>query len=511
MTAKALEAYFRTAFDHAPVGMAIVTRRSHQIVSANQALGDLLGVEPEDLVGHQLNDFRERRTGEVPLPADPATGEIPTFSGERACRRQDGTTVWLEVHSSVLPENAEGRSLCLVHVVDISRRRAAEADRDRRQAWASALGEIRLAVLLGSAPADSLSLVCRRARILLAASDAVVITPTRDGDGATVEAADGHDAQALVDASFPLPGTLAAEVLSAGRAVVTGPDGEPHAVIDGRLPARRRAAVLALPLRTPDVVIGVLCLVRPPGEPFSRSDIDVARSFADQAAAALHIGELRADRERLRVLEDRERIARDLHDSVIQDLFAAGMALDAVQPLIGSQLAAERVATTIDQLDATIKQIRSTIFELETSDPGERGTDLLRRVVDSRSEQLGFSATLELDGRLDAAPPALVDHVLAIVSEGLSNIARHAEATSAGVRVRASREGGLTVTVWDDGSGFDPQRAPRGNGLANMRRRAELLSATLRITSTPGAGTRLLLETPPLTRADPHLQVPTTR
>jgi signal transduction histidine kinase len=79
------------------------------------------------------------------------------------------------------------------------------------------------------------------------------------------------------------------------------------------------------------------------------------------------------------------------------------------------------------------------------------------------------------------------------------------------VRVRASQEGALTVTVWDDGSGFDPGRAPRGNGLANMRRRAELLSASLRITSTPGPGTRLLLETPPLTRADPHLHVPASR
>ncbi len=498
MTDKAVDVRFRLAFEHAPAGMAVVTRRSHRIIAANRALGDLLGVDPKDLVGRSLNDFRDRRAGRAPDRDRSLTAEIPTFSGERACRRADGSTLWLEVHSAVLPENSDGKSLCLVHLVDISRRRAADADRDRRQAWASALGEIRLAVLLGSAPARSLSLVCRRARMLLGASDAVVITPSRENDSATVKAADGLDAQALVAASFPLLGTPAGEVLRAGRAVVTGPDGEPHAVIDDRLPAGGRSEVLALPLRTPDVVIGVLCLIRPPGRPFDRSDIDVARSFADQAAAALHIGELREDRERLRMLEDRERIARDLHDSVIQDLFAAGMALDAVQPLITSHLAAERVAATIDQLDGTIKEIRTTIFELETSDPGERSTDLLRRVVEGRREQLGFTPRLDLDGPLDDAPPALIDHVLAIVSEGLSNIARHARASRATVQVTVSGAGALTLAVTDDGTGFDAKRAPRGNGLSNMRRRAELLSATLRITSAQGEGTRLLLTTPPL-------------
>ena len=192
---------------------------------------------------------------------------------------------------------------------------------------------------------------------------------------ADVSLAEGAFALTLLAAMQYLVAKIARRPM--GRAVVTASDGEPHAVIDGILPAEGRAEVLALPLRTPDVVIGVLGMVRPTGHPFSRNDIDVARSFADQAAAALHIGELRADRERLRVLEDRERIARDLHDSVIQDLFAAGMALDSIQHLISAPLATARVAATVDQLDATIKQIRTTIFDLETGDP-DRGVDLDR-------------------------------------------------------------------------------------------------------------------------------------
>jgi len=498
-----VEERFRAAFEHAPVGMAIVTRHGHRIVCANPMLADLLGVTEQELVGRSLHDFRERRAGRDPEQATPAAGELPTFSGERACRRPDGTTVWLEVHSSVLPgppADLDGAPrpdpLCLIHAVDISRRRAAEADRDRRQASASALGEIRLAILLGAAPARALALLCRRARMLLGASDAVVIVPTADGQ-ATITAADGHDAQPLVDVRLPGEGTLAAHVLSAGRAVVTGSDGEPRTVVEGRLPASGSGEVLALPLRTPEVVIGVLCLVRPLGNRFQRNDIDVARGFADQAAATLHIGELRADRERLRVLEDRERIARDLHDSVIQDLFAAGIALDAVQPLISSPMAAERVASTVDLLDATIKQIRSTIFELETSDPGASALDLVRRAVDGRTDQLGFSPALEVVGDLDQVPGEVIDHLVGVVSEALSNVARHSGAGAATVRIRVEPGGAVTLVVADDGSGFDPIRVPRGSGLGNMHRRAALLGAELSIVSAAaGTGTRLQLAVP---------------
>ncbi len=492
---------FRAAFDHAPVGMAMVTRGGHRIVRVNRVLADLLGVEPTVMVGRSVNDYRERRAGRK-IDSWRGADEVPGFTGERPCRRADGSTVWLEVHTSVLPDRDDGgEPLCLLHLVDVSRRRAAEADRERRQAWASALGEIRLAVLLGAHPSRSLSLVCRRARMLLGASDAVVMVPSPDGHSATVRAADGHDAQPLVDTQVPLELTLAARVLPVGRAVVTASDGEPHAVIEGILPAEGRAEILALPLRTPDVVIGVLGMVRPVGHPFSRNDIDVARSFADQAAAALHIGELRADRERLRVLEDRERIARDLHDSVIQDLFAAGMALDSVQPLISAPLATARVAATVDQLDATIKQIRTTIFDLETGDP-DRGVDLLRRVVDARADQLGFSPLLDVDGELEDAPAAVVDHVLGVVSESLSNIVRHAEATKAVVRLRVSPTGAVTLVVTDDGTGFDPNQVQPGNGLANMQRRAELLGAVLKIRSTAGTGTRLVLRVPPTDRSE---------
>jgi signal transduction histidine kinase len=224
----------------------------------------------------------------------------------------------------------------------------------------------------------------------------------------------------------------------------------------------------------------------------------------------LHIGDLREARERLRVMEDRERIARDLHDSVIQDLFAAGMALDAVQPLISPDEAAERVSATIDQLDATIKQIRSAIFELELHDPSSRVSDLVRRAVQGRAEQLGFVPTLELTGNLDDASVGIVDHLLAVISESLSNVARHSGAGSAHVQVSITPDGALRLVVEDDGGGFDPQRVARGQGLDNMHRRASLLGGRLGITRiAPGGGTRVVLETPPIGAAgDRAAEVP---
>ena len=491
---------FRTVFQHAPVPMAVVTRRGLTVVAANRAAGLLLGLDPSQIAGRALSSYREDH-GAISIP-DVVSDQRDQAAlvGEFPCRRRDGTTVWLEVRASTMPPgdvDAGGRALCLLHLLDVTRRRTEAAERARREAWASALGEIRMAVMRGATTARALGLVCRSARALLDADDAVVIIPATDGATAWVRAADGQDAHGLIGASVPLRSTVAGQVLARGLPVVAGGDSPPGSVIDGRLPSTGTGAVLAIPLRTPEVVLGALCLLRSSDRPFGDGDVAVAHSFADQAAAALHIGVLREARERLRVMEDRERIARDLHDSVIQDLFAAGMALDAIQPLIGPAEAAERVAATIDQLDATIKQIRSTIFELEIHDPTLRVADMVRRAVEGRAEQLGFTPGLEVTGDLDDTPAGLVDHMLAVISESLSNVMRHSGARSAGVEVSITPGGALTLVIEDDGGGFDPTRVPRGRGLDNMHRRAGLVGGRLSVTRSPTGGTRVMLETQP--------------
>ena len=481
---------FRAAFDHLPVPLAVVHRRGLRVFAANRAARELLGHEPVEMIGRPLSSFRDRDHDGAP-----AGGR-----GQFRCRRRDGRAVWLEVTAAPLPatDGVTADQFYLLHLLDVTQRRTDAAERTRRDAWTTALGEIRMAVLRGATPGRALGLVCRSARTLLDADDAVVIIPATDGVTARVRAADGSEAGDLVGALVPLSTTVASRVLSRGLPVVSTGSGSPGSVITNRLPRSGSGAVLAVPLRTPEVVMGALCLVRQTRRPFTDSDVAMAHSFADQAASALRIGDLREARERLRVLEDRERIARDLHDSVIQDLFAAGMALDAVQPLITSMEAADRVTATIDQLDSTIKQIRSTIFELEAADLGVRAADLVRRVVDSRAEQLGFAPQLDVDGDLDDAPAGVIDHVLAVISESLSNVARHSGARAAKVKITITPAGALTLVITDDGGGFDPQRVPRGRGLDNMHRRAALLGGLLTI-SRPASntGTRVMLTTPP--------------
>lgn len=492
MSPQRAQARFQTAFDHAPVAMAIVTGAGHRVVRVNRAASALLGLPVEELVGRALEDFRDPADGS----AHAWDEQDLTFSGERLCRAANGRPLWLEVHSAALPDTEpDGTPLCLLHLIDITPRRTAEAARARQEAWVRALGDVRLAVLLDSPTHRALSLICGYARRMLDATDAVVIMPSEDEAAGVVSAADGRSSEDLIDQTLRLEGSIVESVLMSGRAVLSGGAQQPDPVLDGLLPARGGGSALAIPLRTPDVVLGVLCLVRAAGEPFARADIDIARSFAEQAAATLHIGELRADRERLRVLEDRERIARDLHDSVIQDLFAAGMALDAIQPLITSPRAAERVATCIDMLDTTIKKIRRTIFELETTDPGGPRSNVLRAAVEGRRDQLGFEPKLELEGDVDDVAPERLDHLVAVISEALSNVARHAGAQSATVGLAVARSGGVRLWVRDDGSGFDPARVPPGNGLSNMRRRAELLGGTFTVTSAVGQGTLLELAT----------------
>lgn len=115
---------FRAAFDHAPVGMAMVTRGGHRIVRVNRVLADLLGVEPTVMVGRSVNDYRERRAGRK-IDSWRGADEVPGFTGERPCRRADGSTVWLEVHTSVLPDRDDGgEPLCLLHLVDVRDRKS---------------------------------------------------------------------------------------------------------------------------------------------------------------------------------------------------------------------------------------------------------------------------------------------------------------------------------------------------------------------------------------------------
>jgi signal transduction histidine kinase len=268
-------------------------------------------------------------------------------------------------------------------------------------------------------------------------------------------------------------------------------DGGPS-VLDGRTP------VLLVPLRAQSRVIGVLAAARVRGrEPFARTDVQMVRAFAAQAALTVEFGRAADDRQRLAVLEDRSRIAEDLHDLVIQRIFAVGMGLQGLSGRVDPPPAREQLSGFIDDLDATIRAIRQTIFSLQQAGPAAPGLRAeVLRVVQEAGPSLGFEPELVLDGPLDSVVPvAAVPEVCAVLREALSNVARHAGATGATVRVAVDTAAWtLTLTVQDDGVGPGPGDAP-GLGTSTMQARARRLGGTclLEPVGAPGrSGTRLV-------------------
>jgi signal transduction histidine kinase len=227
------------------------------------------------------------------------------------------------------------------------------------------------------------------------------------------------------------------------------------------------------------------------GEAFSRADRLFAEALAAQAALALELERARRDREQMILVGDRERIGRDLHDHVVQRLFAAGLGLQSSLALIERPQTRERVQDAVDLLDETIREIRNTIFSVSRARASD---DLLLRsevteVLRQARSALGFEPSISFEGPVDAGvPDDVVPHVLAVVREALSNVTRHARAGAVEVRIVLLSDV-LLVAVTDNGIGItDPQRS---SGLGNLHERARILGGSLKISSPTGGGTCL--------------------
>ncbi|AEV85050.1 ATPase [Actinoplanes sp. SE50] len=342
----------------------------------------------------------------------------------------------------------------------------------RRARWLTATAEI-TSVLLGDVQrTDALRLIARRAREL-SGSDLVMVLLHDEVTGRyTVEVADGADpgCATLTGRSLLVEDTALADL---GRETYRHVPRLPT-VADWPVPVPDGPA-LAAPLSGTDMLHGVLLVAQPSAQPLGDEDAVLLASFAGQASLALQRARAQEERGLLLVLEDRERIARDLHDVVIQRLFATGMQLQAAIVHATRPEVADRINTAVNDLDATIRDIRSSIFELRAPvGPSLRAE--LREAVTAAAGTLGFTPVLDTTGPIDSVvPDDVVPELLAVLREALSNVARHAQARSARVSVHAGNTE-VTLRVEDDGIGFDPARA-RG-GLVNMADRADDLGGT---------------------------------
>ena len=220
------------------------------------------------------------------------------------------------------------------------------------------------------------------------------------------------------------------------------------------------------------------------GGEFTVDDEVFVVNLASVASLAIENARLHAQVAEIATLEDRERIARDLHDTVIQRLFAVGLSLQATQRLVDDPIVSSRLVTAVDDLDTTVRDIRAAIFELQVSH--RSGPSVRQQLLDLAAQSapaLGFDPVIRFDGPIDAAvDPSLAEELLAVLREALTNVARHAHASRAevGVDVRDQR---LSLVVTDDGVGYAPERA-HGRGIGNQRTRAQRLDGEFTVVGT---------------------------
>jgi signal transduction histidine kinase len=366
----------------------------------------------------------------------------------------------------------------------------------RQQRWLRAVSEVTQRLLSGAATGDVLQLVTERALEMSGADLVALAVPTPDRQQLVIQHAAGTGAEDALGLVLPVTASLSGQVMSTGEAVVVADFGHDERVAGAARQHMPLGPAIMLPLGAPGDVRGVFTVGRDPGAmPLAHQAGDMVRTFASQAGLALELAEHRNDAERLAILQDRDRIARDLHDLVIQRLYATGMSLQGAMPLLGRPEAADRVSSAVDALDETIREIRSAIFSLQAR--GEAKPQGLRpqilQIADELTPALGFPPGLRLVGPLDDAVPAEIgDQMLGALREALSNAARHAAASQVDVTVQAGSE--LLLRVADNGRGMGP--ATRRSGLANLAKRAAGLGGTLQVDSAEGDGTTLVWRVP---------------
>jgi two-component system, NarL family, sensor histidine kinase DevS len=300
----------------------------------------------------------------------------------------------------------------------------------------------------------------------------------------------------VVNVEVPLSDSLSAEVIRTGEAIL---------VEDARISAPTQPMVsligagpmIMVPVALRTSAHGVMAVGRGEGRrPFHSADIPLLESFAEQAVLTLEYARAQSEIARLTMLEDRERIARDLHDGVIQSLFAVGLGLQGTAAVVGDTRLADRIQQAVGEIDLVIGDLRSYIFGLRPSMlTGGSLTNALEQLAHETQERTAVTVVVDVDSSLEVRLSGASAHVTQIIREALSNVGRHANAETCRVSVR--RESGVAVIeIDDDGRGFDVDASPGGMGLGNLAERASAIGGTLSIVSSPEQGTTVRVEVP---------------
>ncbi|MER7858949.1 GAF domain-containing protein [Amycolatopsis japonica] len=364
-----------------------------------------------------------------------------------------------------------------------------------RERWLEAVAKVNGELLGGASVVDTLALIVGSVREL-AGADEVMILLAEDGEkgtrSLTVTAVSSGRHGPLRGKQVSGEHPLLDEIFAGGQTCLVADLGTVFGSADTALSGPGALA----PLTSATGVGGVLVASREKGtQQFKADQIPMLSSFGDQAAVALEFAEKQRNQRLLDVLADRDRIAQDLHDHVIQRLFATGMSLQSILPRVPDDFARNRVTQAVEQLDRTVREIRTSIFDLHTAGAGE-SAGLRRRLLDIVTELTPASAvtpSVRIAGAVDTLVPVEVyEHAEAVVREALSNAIRHSGAKEISVTVEAGTE--LAIEVSDDGVGLPS--SGRRSGLDNLSQRAERCGGHAEFTGREGGGTRISWRVP---------------
>jgi signal transduction histidine kinase len=362
-----------------------------------------------------------------------------------------------------------------------------------RQSWIEATRDIATELLRGAEPGEAFRLIAQRAQNLSGADMALVAVPA-DAEGPMADVTEllvsetvGWDRPPEGGPSLPVANSAIGTAFT-GRTpcrLDTAPD--VMALVGDAGPA------MVLPLRSTDTVAGVVVVLKRRGAPeFTDEQLEMMATFTDQATLAWQLASTQHRMRELDVIADRERIARDLHDHVIQRLFAVGLSLQGTIPRARTPEVQVRLTDIVDELQGVIGEIRTKIFDLHG---GSSGATRLRQRLDEAIAGFsgsGLRTTARFSGPLSVVDATLADHAEAVLREAVSNAIRHAHADSLIINVRV--EDDLSVEVIDDGCGMPPDVT--ASGLANLRARAAEAGGELVITEAPGGGTHVRWSAP---------------
>lgn len=348
----------------------------------------------------------------------------------------------------------------------------------QRERWIDGSVAVTTALLSGSDAEEALAVVAEQARHLADSAAGIVLLPDDEG-GMEIVAVSSDEPSGVLGVIVPPESQIITDLLAGDSVFLDDAATDPRVMTDL---ARGYGPVMMLPLQSDGRVMGTLVTPRARGaRPFTETERTLATQFASQAALALMMAEAQRDRERLAVYEDRDRIARDLHDLVIQRLFATGMMLESAQRRSVVPEVQTGVGKAVDELDVTIQEIRTAIFALQQG-PAEAPSGLRTRVlreINMAAVPLGFKPSHHFVGPVDTVVGELTGkNLIAALREALSNAFRHAGADRIDVVVDATAtlpagQQGVRLTVSDDGVGI--ARGGRRSGLKNLKRRAESL------------------------------------